>query len=92
MRYFSVTRGGKQRLVASDGDTAYDLSSAPGGPETVSDLLTSGDDDELDLDALAERFVDDAATVESMAGGLDAWDGEMATDTEASGEAPESPF
>jgi len=63
MRYFSVTRGGKQRLVASDGDTAYDLSSAPGGPETVSDLLTSGDDDELDLDALAERFVDDAATV-----------------------------
>ena len=32
------------------------------------------------------------ARVESMAGGLDAWDGEMATDTEASGEAPESPF
>ncbi|WP_435067570.1 rhodanese-like domain-containing protein [Haloplanus sp. C73] len=28
------------------------------------------------------------ATVESMAGGLDAWDGELETD----GEAPESPF
>jgi len=63
MRYYSVTRGGERRLVASNGDTASDLSSAPGGPDSIADLLTSGDDEELDLDALARPFIDDAATV-----------------------------
>jgi len=63
MRYFRIERGGERRLIASDGDTAYDLSSAPGGPGTLSDLLGSGGDDELDLDTLADPFVADAATV-----------------------------
>jgi len=63
MRYFRVTRGGEQRLVASDGDTAHDLSSAPGGPTALPELLASGSEDELDLDALAGAFLDNAATV-----------------------------
>jgi rhodanese-related sulfurtransferase len=32
------------------------------------------------------------ARVESMAGGLEAWDGDLETGAESSGEAPESPF
>lgn len=72
MRYYRVTRGGERRLVASDGETGYDLTSAPGGPETLSELLASGSDDRVGLDALAEPHVADAATVDVGTDDLDA--------------------
>ena len=70
MRYFRVSRGGERRLVASDGDTAYDLTSAPGGPGTLVELLRAGGDDAPDLDAAASEYVPDATTVEVAAGDL----------------------
>ncbi|WP_436924403.1 fumarylacetoacetate hydrolase family protein [Halosimplex amylolyticum] len=64
MRYFRVTRGTDQRLVASDGDTAYDLTSASGGPATVAELLASADDSRQGLDESAQAYLDDAEELE----------------------------
>ena len=61
MRYFRVTEGSEPRLVASDGDTAYDLTSAAGGPATLEALLESGDGGPDDN---ATTFLDDAETVD----------------------------
>jgi 2-dehydro-3-deoxy-D-arabinonate dehydratase len=69
MRYFRVTRGGERRLVASDGDGAYDLTSAPGGPATLAELLQSGDGG-AGLDECAAEFVPDAAAVDISADDL----------------------
>ncbi|MFC7142668.1 fumarylacetoacetate hydrolase family protein [Halosimplex aquaticum] len=64
MRYFRVTRGSDQRLVASDGETAYDLTSASGGPATVEELLASADEARQGLDESAEAYLDDAEECE----------------------------
>ncbi|WP_123534442.1 fumarylacetoacetate hydrolase family protein [Halosimplex salinum] len=64
MRYFRVTRGDDERLVASDGDAAYDLTSAPTGPSTVVDLLASADETRQGLDEAAEAYLDDADEID----------------------------
>ncbi|WP_415381943.1 fumarylacetoacetate hydrolase family protein [Halosimplex sp. TS25] len=64
MRYFRVTRGNDQRLVASDGETAYDLTSASGGPATVGELLASADETRQGLDESAQAYLDDAEPIE----------------------------
>ncbi|WP_436928946.1 fumarylacetoacetate hydrolase family protein [Halosimplex halobium] len=63
MRYFRVTRGDDERLVVSDGDDAYDLTSAPGGPSTVVELLAA-DETRHGLDEAAEAYLDDAEEIE----------------------------
>jgi len=63
MRYFRVTRGDDERLVVSDGDTSYDLTSAPDGPSTVVELLAA-DETRQGLDEAAEAYLDDAEEVE----------------------------
>jgi len=64
MRYFRVTRGSDEHLVASAGDVAYDLTSAPDGPATVDELLESTAETRQGLDESAEAFLDDAETVD----------------------------
>jgi len=63
MRYFRVTRGDDERLVVSDGDAAYDLTSAPDGPSTVVELLAS-DETRHGLDEAADAYLDDAEAIE----------------------------
>ncbi|QPV62780.1 fumarylacetoacetate hydrolase family protein [Halosimplex litoreum] len=63
MRYFRVTSGDDERLVVSDGDAAYDLTSAPDGPSTVVELLAA-DETRQGLDEAAEAYLDDAGEVE----------------------------
>ncbi|QLH78829.1 fumarylacetoacetate hydrolase family protein [Halosimplex rubrum] len=63
MRYFRVTRGDDERLVVSDGDDSYDLTSAPDGPSTVVELLAA-DETRQGLDEAAEAYLDDAEEVE----------------------------
>ncbi|ELZ24164.1 fumarylacetoacetate hydrolase family protein [Halosimplex carlsbadense 2-9-1] len=63
MRYFRVTRGDDERLVVSDGDDSYDLTSAPDGPSTVVELLAA-DETRQGLDEAAEAYLDDAEEIE----------------------------
>jgi 2-dehydro-3-deoxy-D-arabinonate dehydratase len=67
MRYIRVAREGEQRLIAADGNTAYDLTSAPDGPDSIEGLLESGPDSVCGLDRQAETHVPDAEQVESSA-------------------------
>ncbi|MFB6141123.1 MAG: fumarylacetoacetate hydrolase family protein [Halosimplex sp.] len=64
MRYFRVDRETGQRLVAVDGDTAYDLTSAPDGPSTVGELLSTAGDARRGLDESAEAYLDDAEVID----------------------------
>jgi 2-dehydro-3-deoxy-D-arabinonate dehydratase len=67
MRYFRVSRGGQTRLVADDGDAAYDLSSVEGGPTALVDLLRERAGTNQSLDAVAENYCADASTVDLSA-------------------------
>ncbi|WP_459194097.1 fumarylacetoacetate hydrolase family protein [Halosimplex sp. J119] len=64
MRYFRVTRGSDQRLVAADGESAYDLTSAADGPETVEELLAGADEARHGLDESAAAYLDDAEAID----------------------------
>ena len=63
MRYSRVTRADEERLVVSDGDATYDLTSAPDGPSTVVELLAS-DETRHGLDEAADAYLDDAEEIE----------------------------
>jgi len=65
MRYYRLTDGGDARLVARDGDDAYDLTAADPALDSVAALAAAGDG----LDAAAEAVLDDAPAVD--VGGLD---------------------
>ena len=63
MKYFQVPRGSDSRLVAVDGAVSYDLTSAPEGPATLTELLASADEETSGLDEAAAAYVDDAEAV-----------------------------
>jgi 2-dehydro-3-deoxy-D-arabinonate dehydratase len=63
MKYFQVPRGSDSRLVAVDGSVSYDLTSAPEGPATLTELLASADEGTSGLDEAAAAYVDDAEAV-----------------------------
>ena len=64
MKYFQVPRGSDSRLVAVDGSVSYDLTSAPEGPATLTELLASADEETSGLDEAAAAYVDDAEAVD----------------------------
>ena len=64
MKYFQVSRGSDSRLVAVDGSVSYDLTSAPEGPATLTELLASADEGTSGLDEAAAAYVDDAEAVD----------------------------
>ena len=63
MKYFQVPRGSDSRLVAVDRSVSYDLTSAPEGPATLTELLASADEGTSGLDEAAAAYVDDAEAV-----------------------------
>jgi len=64
MKYFQVPRGSDSRLVAVDGSASYDLTSAPEGPATLTELLASADEGTSGLDEAAAAYVDDAEAMD----------------------------
>jgi len=64
MKYFQVPQGTDHRLVAVDESAAYDLTSAPEGPATLSELLASADGVSNGLDEAAAAHLDDAGETE----------------------------
>jgi len=68
MKYFQIPQGSDRRLVAAAESTAYDLTSAPEGPATLSELLANADEGTAGLDEAAAAYVDAAEETDFDAG------------------------
>lgn len=66
MRYFRVRDGGESRLVASDGDVAYDLT-ADGGPSSLVELYRIRSETGRTVDDVARERLDEDETVDLSA-------------------------
>jgi 2-dehydro-3-deoxy-D-arabinonate dehydratase len=66
MRYFRVRDGGESRLVASDGDVAYDLT-ADGGPSSLVELHRIRSETGRTVDDVARERLDEDETVDLSA-------------------------
>jgi 2-dehydro-3-deoxy-D-arabinonate dehydratase len=64
MRYYCVNEGGKRRLIARDGNEAYDLTATRESVTSVDDLARVADVATETVDAVAARLVDEAEPVE----------------------------
>jgi 2-dehydro-3-deoxy-D-arabinonate dehydratase len=64
MRYFRVTQSGESRLVASDGDDAFDLTSADDGPDALVDVFRERAASGRSVDEVATEYVDDADSID----------------------------
>lgn len=58
MRYYCVNVGGEQRLIARDGDEAYDLTATRGSVTSFDDLAHVADVATEAVDEVASRLVD----------------------------------
>lgn len=63
MRYYQLGHQGPDRLVAVDGTDVYDLSAAKPELTSFRDLARSASIAETDLDAIAERHLDERYTI-----------------------------
>lgn len=64
MRYYRLSADGRSRLVARDGDEAYDLTAARPELETFADLSRVAAVTDSGVDAVAERHLDGADDVD----------------------------
>lgn len=64
MRYYCVSGGGERRLIARDGDEAYDLTATRGSVTSFDDLAHVADVATETVDEVATRLVDEAEPVD----------------------------
>jgi 2-dehydro-3-deoxy-D-arabinonate dehydratase len=65
MRYYRTKIDGDKKLVARDGEKAYDLTAARDGLDSFSDLATVADVVETDIDGVAETLTADAPLLDA---------------------------
>jgi 2-dehydro-3-deoxy-D-arabinonate dehydratase len=64
MRYYSINEGGEQRLIARNGDEAYDLTATRGSVTSFDDLAHVANVATETIDEVAARLVDNAEPVD----------------------------
>ena len=72
MRYYRRVDSGSRRIIAREGDRAYDLTSVHADIESITDLLSAGKFTGTTLDEVADTLVDraDPVAVESLENGV----------------------
>ena len=64
MRYYSISEGGERRLIARDGDEAYDLTASRGSVTAFDDLAHVADVATETIDEVARRLLSEAKPVD----------------------------
>ena len=64
MRYYSISEGGERRLIARDGDEAYDLTASRGSVTAFDDLAHVADVATETVDEVARRLLSEAKPVD----------------------------